>query len=152
MASLDDKIAALEAKIEGYELKLNDATTGEAQLAWVGLIKSCRDNLTEHLKLKNSKSAAVNDVALLANDLSGINLAVIPDQNYKSRLGRHSASEFAASGCKLFSGLGLCGHCPHFDPTLVAEDCRFKKLWSYFNFTPETICRCESQRNNFGKG
>jgi hypothetical protein len=31
MASLDDKIAALEAEIEGYKLRLNDATITESR-------------------------------------------------------------------------------------------------------------------------
>ena len=63
MASLDDIIAALKAKIEGYELKLNDPTTSESRYdKLLDLIKSCRDNLTEVLKLKNGQSAAANNV------------------------------------------------------------------------------------------
>ena len=140
MASLDEEITALKAKIEGYELRLNDATITESRYdKLLDLIKSRSENLTELLKLKNAQSAAVNDVDLVANALSGINLAFIDEKDFKSRLGRHSASEFAASGCKPFSGLGLCGHCPLFDPTSVAEDYRPKKLWSYFSISPEMI-------------
>ena len=63
MASLDDIIAALKAKIEGYELKLNDPTTSESRYdKLLDLIKSRSDNLTEVLKLKNGQSAAANNV------------------------------------------------------------------------------------------
>ena len=80
------------------------------------------------IDLKIAQSAAVNDVDQVANALSGINLSVFDEQDYKSKLGKHSASDYAASGGRHFSGLGLCGHCPFFDPTLVTEDCRPKKL------------------------
>jgi hypothetical protein len=55
MASLDDKIASLEAEIEGYKLRLNDATSAEDIRMWAGLIKSCRDNLAELEKRKNTQ-------------------------------------------------------------------------------------------------
>ena len=135
MASLDEEIAVLKADIEGYKLKLNNPTITESRyFKFLELIKSCNDRLTQLLKLKIAQSAAVKDVDRVVNALSGINLAVFDEKDYKSKLGRHSASEFSASGCTTFSGLGLCGHRPFFDPTLVAEDCRPKKLWSYFTF------------------
>ena len=62
MASLDEEIAALKAEMEGYELDLKDATSREEKSELRGLIKSCRDNLTEVLKLKNGQSAAANNV------------------------------------------------------------------------------------------
>ena len=109
------------AEIEIYQLELKDASR-EAKLVWVGLIKSRSDILKGLIDLKTAQSAAVNDVDQVANALSGI----FDEQDYKSKLGKHSASDFAASGGRPFSGLGLCGHCPFFDPTLVAEDCRPK--------------------------
>ena len=57
MASLDEEITVLKAKIEGYEIELKDATSREDKLVWAGLIKSCRDNLTELEKRKNAQSA-----------------------------------------------------------------------------------------------
>ena len=57
MVSLDEEIAALKAEIEGYELDLKDATSREEKSELRGLIKSCSDNLTELLKLKNGQSA-----------------------------------------------------------------------------------------------
>ena len=68
-----------------------------------GLIKSRSDTLTEVLKLNIAQSAAV-DVDRLANNLSEINLAVFNEKDYKSKVGSHSASEFAASGARLFLG------------------------------------------------
>ena len=58
MASLDEKIATLEAEIEGYKLDLKNATPAEARYdKLLDVIKSSRDNLTELLKLKNAQSA-----------------------------------------------------------------------------------------------
>jgi hypothetical protein len=58
MASLDEEIAALEAEIEGYEMKLNDATSSVEDIRiWAGLIKSCRENLTELKKRRNAQAA-----------------------------------------------------------------------------------------------
>jgi hypothetical protein len=61
MASLDlDKeIAALKAEIEGYKLRLNDATSAEDIRMWAGLIKSRSDNLTELQKQKNATSGGI---------------------------------------------------------------------------------------------
>ena len=42
MKSLDDRIAALEAEIEVYQLELKDASR-EAKLVWAGLITSRSD-------------------------------------------------------------------------------------------------------------
>ena len=53
---MDEEIAALKAEIEGYKLELKDATSREYKLIWAGLIKSCRDNLTELEKRKNAQS------------------------------------------------------------------------------------------------
>ena len=57
MASLDDKIAALEAEIEGYKLELKDATTREDKSELRGLIKSTSDYLTRLLDEKKTQSA-----------------------------------------------------------------------------------------------
>ena len=57
MASLDDKITSLKAKIEGYELELKDATSREEKSELRGLIKSCRENLTELEKRRNAQAA-----------------------------------------------------------------------------------------------
>ncbi len=57
MASLDEEITALKAKIEGYELRLNDATSAKDIRMWAGLIKSYCDILTELEKRKNAQSA-----------------------------------------------------------------------------------------------
>ncbi len=57
MASLDEEITALKEKIEGYDLRLNDATSAEDIRIWAGLIKSRSDNLTELEKRKNAQSA-----------------------------------------------------------------------------------------------
>ncbi len=57
MASLDEEITALKAKIEGYKMKLNDATSVEDKRMWAGLIKSCRENLTELEKRRNAQAA-----------------------------------------------------------------------------------------------
>ncbi len=57
MASLDEEITALKTEIEGYELELKDATSREEKSELCGLIKSCRDNLTELEKRKNAQSA-----------------------------------------------------------------------------------------------
>ena len=58
MASLDEEITALKAKIEGYELTLNDPTISDLRYdKLLDLIKSCRDNLTELGKRKNAQSA-----------------------------------------------------------------------------------------------
>ena len=54
MASLDDKIAALRAEIEVYELKLENATSCEEKSELGELIISCRDNLTELLGEENA--------------------------------------------------------------------------------------------------
>eukprot|EP01038_Epipyxis_sp_PR26KG_P015919 gene15919-21597_t len=60
MASLDEEMAVLKAEIEGYELKLNDATSSEDIRIWAGLIKSCRENLTELEKRRNAQAAVVD--------------------------------------------------------------------------------------------
>jgi hypothetical protein len=78
MASLDDKIAALEAEIEGYKLRLKDATSAEDIRTWAGLIQSCNDRLTVLEKRKDAQSAAVNDVDLVA--FSGIQFKEITPQ------------------------------------------------------------------------
>ena len=59
MASLDDKIAALEAEIEGYKLEYKDATSPKEKSELRGLVKSCRDNLTELQKQKNTASGGI---------------------------------------------------------------------------------------------
>jgi Flp pilus assembly protein TadB len=66
MATLDDKIASLEEKIEGYENDLKIATTAEEKRDLRGLIKSCRDNLTELLKQKNSQPGISFIIAMLS--------------------------------------------------------------------------------------
>ena len=58
------------------------------------MMKSIRDNLTKLFDLKIAQSAAVA-VDRLANDLSEINFN---EKDYKSKVGRQFASEFAASG------------------------------------------------------
>ncbi len=57
MASLDEEITALETEIEGYELRLKDATSREEKSELRGLIKSYCDILTELEKRKNAQSA-----------------------------------------------------------------------------------------------
>jgi hypothetical protein len=57
MASLDDKIASLEAEIKGYRLELKDATSAQEKSELRGLIKSYNDRLTELEKRKNAQSA-----------------------------------------------------------------------------------------------
>ena len=57
MASLDNKIAALEAEIEGYKLEYKDATSPKEKSELRDLIKSCRDNLTRLLDEKKAQSA-----------------------------------------------------------------------------------------------
>ncbi len=59
MASLDEKIAALEAEIEGYKLDLKDATSREEKSELRGLIKSSRDYLIELQKQKNPASGGI---------------------------------------------------------------------------------------------
>ena len=80
MAALDDEIAALKAVIEGYELELKDATSREEKSELRGLIKSCRDNLTELLKLKIASLARAEVVAVGESegiyDLLMINLII----------------------------------------------------------------------------
>ena len=56
MASLDDEIADLKAEIEGYKNDLKEATSPIEKSELRGLIKSCRDNLTELEKRKNAQS------------------------------------------------------------------------------------------------
>ncbi len=58
MASLDEEIAALKAKIDGYELRLNDPTISESLYEkLLDLIKSRSDNLTRLLDAKKVQSA-----------------------------------------------------------------------------------------------
>ena len=57
MASLDEEIAVLKAEIEGYKLKLKDATSHEDIRMWAGLIKSRSENLTELEKRRNAQAA-----------------------------------------------------------------------------------------------
>ena len=56
MASLDEEIATLKEKIERYDIRLNEAT-GDDERMWLGIITSCRNNLTELLKQQNAQSA-----------------------------------------------------------------------------------------------
>jgi hypothetical protein len=45
MATLEEKISALEAEIVGYEAKLDAATTEAGQKMYADLIIACRNNL-----------------------------------------------------------------------------------------------------------
>ena len=61
-----------------------------------------------------------------------INQPHVDEFNLTSKMGQHSASDFTASKGYSFSGFGVCGHCPFFDPTNVEEDGRNKKLHELF--------------------
>ena len=57
MATLDDEITALEAEIEGYELKLNDPNTSAKDIrVWARLITSRRDALNRLLDEKKAQT------------------------------------------------------------------------------------------------
>jgi hypothetical protein len=57
MASLDDKIADLEARIDRYETDYETASTEDKKLLLLQTIKSARDNLTRLLVEKKLLSA-----------------------------------------------------------------------------------------------
>ena len=59
MASLDNKISALEAEIEEYKIQLGNATSPTEKSELRGLIKSCRDNMTELLKQRNAQAPGI---------------------------------------------------------------------------------------------
>jgi len=67
----------------------------------------------------------------------------LPDavMDLESKTCKGSASDFASSNGKAFSGFGLMNHCPFYDPTDVEEDSRTTKLFSHFSRTSEEIDR-----------
>lgn len=65
MATLDDRLLALEAEIEGYKLDLRSATTSEERSEIRSLIISARNCLTELLKQQNTHAAGFNKFAIV---------------------------------------------------------------------------------------
>jgi len=57
MSTLEDKIAALEAEIEGYRVRLEAATTEERKDRLLEVITAARNNLTELLKAQAASRA-----------------------------------------------------------------------------------------------
>lgn len=71
---LDVRIRALEDEIDGYKAYLRDVATEERK-SLMDLIRSCRENLTELLKEKNSHRAGA--VCLLKSDVEYCCLSLI---------------------------------------------------------------------------
>lgn len=58
MSSLEERIAALDAEIEKYKVKLDGATTPENEQLYGGLIKARTEMLTALLQQQSAASAA----------------------------------------------------------------------------------------------
>ena len=109
--------------LQNYDRICTDLTNCNIRLA------QCDIQLTA---LRGELRTLQRSLDLVANVPGGVSLAAIDidEKDIKSKLRSRSASDFVASKGNPFSGFGLSGHCPHFDPTLVPEDNRPKKLWS----------------------
>ena len=72
MSTLEDKIAALEAEIEGYRVRLEAATTEERKDRLLEVITAARNNLTELLKAQAASRAPASTAPLGKHPLSSV--------------------------------------------------------------------------------